>query len=145
MYIIVCEEGNEMKILRFLLVMFVMAELSFSWTVPKVNGQDFTTQDDQNKKILKEAVVGAGVGAIASGASGGSAGKGALIGAGTNVIGNALVDTLTSSPQQPQGQVQFFEQPQPQVQFVQPAPERGYDAANSDSAPRRPGCGSGRR
>ncbi len=120
-----------MKILRFLLAVFVMAELTFSWTVPKVNGQDYYSQDEQNKKILKEAVVGAGVGAVAAGASGGSAGKGALIGAGTNVIGSAVLDTLTSS-QAPQ--------PQPQVQYVQQPTERVYTPVSA--APRRGGCGS---
>lgn len=122
-----------MRVLRFLLAVFVMAELTFSLAVPKVNGQDYYTQEDQNKKILKEAVVGAGVGAVAAGASGGSAGKGALIGAGTNVIGSAVLDTLTSS-QTPQ--------PQPQIQYVQQTPERGY--AVVDHAPRNGGCGRGR-
>ena len=120
-----------MKNLRFIFAVFIMMELAFSWTLPKVSGQDYYSQQDQNKNILKEAVVGAGVGAVASGASGGSAGKGALIGAGTNVIGNALVDTLTSSPQ-----------PQPQVQYVQPVHERGYTVV--DNSPRRGGCGSSR-
>ena len=119
-----------MKTLKLLLAVYILMNLTFSWVLPKVNGQDYYTQDDQNKKILKEAVVGAGVGAIASGASGGSAGKGALIGAGTNVIGNALVDTLTSSPSP---------QPQPQVQYVQQSPERGYTVVNN--SPRNGGCG----
>ena len=114
-----------MRNLRFLFAAFIMIQLTFSWALPKVN-----SQEDQNKEILKQAVVGAGVGAVASGASGGSAGKGALIGAGTNVIGNALVDTLTTS------------QPQPQVQYVQQVPERGYAVANN--SPRNGGCGRSR-
>ena len=121
-----------MKILKLLPVIFVLAALTFSWSIPTVRTQDYYTQDDQNKKILKEAVVGAGTGAIASGASGGSAGKGALIGAGTNVIGNALLDTLTSQP---------APQPQPQIQYVQQVQERGYNTPID--APRRGGCGSG--
>lgn len=72
-------------------------------------------QEDPNKKILKQGLLGAGVGAISASASGGSAGKGALIGAGTNVIGGALLDTLTGPSQS---------QPQPQqvVYVQQPAP-----------------------
>lgn len=60
-------------------------------------------REDPNKKILKQGLLGAGVGAISSSASGGSAGKGALIGAGTNVIGGALLDFLTepSAPAYP--------------------------------------------
>ena len=76
--------------------------------------------------------MGAGTGALAAGASGGSAGKGALIGAGTNVIGSAVLDTLTSSSQP---------QPQPQIQYVQQTQERGYTTID---APRRGGCGRSR-
>ncbi len=56
---------------------------------------------DPNKQILKSGLLGAGVGAISAEASGGKAGTGALVGAGTNVIGGALFDTLFSpSPSQ---------------------------------------------
>jgi outer membrane lipoprotein SlyB len=55
-----------------------------------------TTQQEQNRKILMQGVTGAAVGAIAAEASGGKAGTGALVGAGTNVIGGALIDTLTA-------------------------------------------------
>src|SRR3989338_7115356 len=100
-----------MKNLIFIFAVFIVIELTFSWTLPKVSAEDYYTQDQQNKEILKNGLVGAGVGALAAGTSGGSAGKGALIGAGTNVIGNALVDTLTT-PSQPQvQQVQYVERP----------------------------------
>lgn len=115
-----------MKTLRIFLAVFILAELTFSWA----SAQEYYTQDEQNKKIIKQGLVGAGVGAVASGASGGSAGKGALIGAGTNVIGSALLDTFTAS-QNPQ--------PQPQVQYAPQAPERA--SYNSVEAPPRRGCG----
>ena len=124
-----------MRALKYLFAGLLIAELTFSWTLPKANGQDYYSQDEQNKKVLKQAVMGAGVGAVASGASGGSTGKGALIGAGTNVIGSAVLDTLTTS-QAPQ------QQSQPQIQYVEQVPERGYTAA--ESAPRNGGCGRGR-
>jgi hypothetical protein len=82
--------------------------------------------DDQNQNILKQGLLGAGTGAIASSASGGNAGKGALIGAGTNVIGGALLDTLMGSGSQP-AQPQYVQQ-QP-VEYVQQPPaqyNRGY-------------------
>lgn len=66
-----------------------------------------SAQSDYNRKIIREGVLGAATGAIAAEASGGKAGKGALIGAGTNIIGGALIDTLTA-PQQPQ-QVQYVQ------------------------------------
>jgi len=52
-----------------------------------------------SRDILKQGVVGAGTGAIAAGASGGKAGKGALIGAGTGILGSTLLDVLTQSPE----------------------------------------------
>ena len=54
-------------------------------------GQD----DDNTRNVLKQGLLGAGVGAISSSASGGNAGQGALIGAGTSVIGSALLDAIT--------------------------------------------------
>ncbi|MBN1527318.1 MAG: hypothetical protein JW919_07035 [Candidatus Omnitrophica bacterium] len=62
-------------------------------------------QESSSQKILKQGLVGAGTGAIAAGVSGGDAGKGALIGAGTSVIGNALLDTLTQPSSQRRGRV----------------------------------------
>ncbi len=71
--------------------------------------------DDSNRSILRNGLLGAGTGAIAASASGGKAGKGALIGAGTNVIGGALLDTLMPSQPQPQPQqVQYVQAPPPQ-------------------------------
>ncbi len=52
------------------------------------------TAEDATKKIIKQGLVGAATGAVASEVSGGKAGKGALVGAGTGVIGGALIDVL---------------------------------------------------
>jgi hypothetical protein len=65
-------------------------------------------QESSSQKVLKQGLVGAGTGAIAAGASGGNAGTGALIGAGTGVIGGALLDSLS--------------QPQPRRVYRRPAP-----------------------
>ena len=54
------------------------------------------TYEDPNKRVLKQGLMGAGVGAISAEVSGGKAGQGALIGAGTNVIGSALMELLTN-------------------------------------------------
>ncbi len=61
-----------------------------------------SSQEEYNKKIIKQGLLGAATGALAAEASGGKAGTGALIGAGTNVIGGALLDVLTAPPSQPQ-------------------------------------------
>ncbi len=72
--------------------------------------------------ILKEGLMGAAVGAISSGASGGKAGKGALIGAGTNVIGSALLGLLSGSSNTRTSSVPSYYTPAPQPVYVQQAP-----------------------
>ena len=79
-----------------------------------------------NIEILREGLLGAGVGAISAGTSGGKAGLGALIGAGTAVLGNVLLGIITNNPQQGQpyydSQVPVYQQPvyqQPVYQTVQ--------------------------
>ena len=97
---------------------------AFSWTISKAQGQDYG-EEDPNKKILKQGLLGAGVGAISASASGGKAGKGALIGAGTNVIGGALLDSLMS-PSQPQQQPVYYQQ-----QPVYQQQSSGYSSSSS--------------
>lgn len=72
---------------------------------PDMYYEEPAPQPSASQQILKSGLLGAGTGAIAAGASGGDAGKGALIGAGTGIIGNALLDTLTQQPQQRRGRV----------------------------------------
>ena len=73
-------------------------------------------QESGTQKVLKQGLVGAGSGALAAGMSGGNAGQGALIGAGTSVIGGALLDTITAPPQQPR---RVYRRPPPPQQYVQ--------------------------
>ena len=108
-----------MKIFKksFVFVLAVFLLMS-SAVVSMAQGQEYAGEgEDPNKKVLKNALLGAGTGAIASSASGGKAGKGALIGAGTNVIGGALLDSLTGSGQ-----------PKAQPQYVQAAPQYAQQA-----------------
>lgn len=70
-----------------------------------VQPRQTTSQEEYNKRIIKQGLIGAATGAIAAEASGGKAGQGALIGAGTNIIGGALLDVLTN-PSQPSPQYQ---------------------------------------
>lgn len=105
-----------MRFLKAFFILIVSAGLTFPASFCHANGQDYSGNEDPNKKILKQGLLGAGTGAIAAGASGGNAGKGALIGAGTNVIGGALLDTLTT-PSNPQPRTQYVQQAP--VQYVQ--------------------------
>ncbi|MDP3789413.1 MAG: hypothetical protein Q8R48_03310 [Candidatus Omnitrophota bacterium] len=75
--------------------------------------EDTPPQESGTQKVLKQGLLGAGTGAIAAGASGGKAGQGALIGAGTGIIGSALLDTLTTPSQ-----------PQPRRVYRRPAPRQ---------------------
>jgi len=99
-------------------------------------------QESGTSKVLKQGLVGAGTGALASGMSGGNAGKGALIGAGTSVIGSALLDAMTTpAPQKrrvrrkaPQQQQQQY-QPQAYQQQYQPQPYQQQYQAPSQPTP----------
>ena len=51
--------------------------------------------EDTAQKLLKGGLLGAATGAIASEASGGKAGKGALVGAGVNIVGGMLFDAMS--------------------------------------------------
>ena len=116
-------------------LIILMTGLFWSWP-----GVQCMADDDSSRDILKQGLLGAGTGAIASSASGGNAGKGALIGAGTNVIGGALLDTLFSggASQQPrQQQVVYAQQPQEQSQpqaqpvYYQQAPPQYQQTLNT--------------
>lgn len=52
--------------------------------------------DDNAVEIIRQSLLGAGVGAISAEVSGGKAGTGALVGAGSNVIGGALIQLLSA-------------------------------------------------
>jgi hypothetical protein len=106
-----------MKFFRSFFMMGMVFGTALVAPASQAQGQDYSGNEDPNKKIIKQGLLGAGVGAVSAGASGGSAGKGALIGAGTNVIGGALLDTLTA-PSQPAPQ---YAQQQPV--YVQQQPQ----------------------
>ena len=81
--------------MKRLMSLIVVAVFTLSLIAPVL------AEDEGAKKILKGGLLGAGVGAVAAGASGGKAGKGALIGAGANIAGGAIMDAL-SGPSQSQ-------------------------------------------
>ena len=109
-----------MNVSRNLSILALIVGLLLTGPVSMAQGQDYSGNEDPNKKIIKQGLLGAGVGAISAEASGGKAGTGALVGAGTNVIGGALLDTLTAPSQPAPRQVQYVQAaPAPQVQYVQ--------------------------
>lgn len=114
-------------------------------------------QESGTSKILKQGLVGAGTGALASGMSGGDAGKGALIGAGTSVIGNALLDAITQPPQQRRKVYRKAPQPQqyppqayqqqyvPQQQYPPQAYQQQYQPQNIQVSEEPVGSGEGKK
>jgi hypothetical protein len=90
---------------------------------------DEPPQESSSSKVIKQGLVGAGSGALAAGMSGGNAGKGALIGAGTNVIGSALLDAITTPAPQPRRVYRRPAQPQSQPQRYAPAPAATQDTS----------------
>lgn len=80
--------------MNFRRISALSAAMLFLFLVANVAHSD----EEGTRNVLKQGLLGAGTGAIASGASGGNAGTGALIGAGTGVIGGALLDAITAPP-----------------------------------------------
>ena len=106
------------------------------------NGQEYyeeePPQESTGSKVIKQGLLGAGTGAIASGMSGGNAGKGALIGAGTGAIGGVLLDMMTqpSQPKRvyrraPARQQPARQQPQQAVRVQQPGDDAGTEATGT--------------
>ncbi len=109
------------------IALMIMAAVILSSTSVYAGGTDPYGNEDPNKKVLKSGLLGAATGAIASEASGGKAGKGALIGAGTNVVGGALLDMLTGPSQQQAPPQQQYYQSAPVQQQYQQAPQPTYN------------------
>jgi len=74
--------------MKVLIVLILAGAMIFGYALKSFAGND-------SGDILKDALLGAATGAVSSEASGGKAGKGALVGAGVNVIGGALFDAFT--------------------------------------------------
>ena len=91
--------------------------LSVILLLAMVSFQKTARAEGDSSEILKTGLLGAATGAIASEASGGKAGKGALIGAGTNVIGGALFDVISGSGKKSSQPAQAV--PQQQVYYQQ--------------------------
>ena len=104
-----------MKSMRNLLVLSISL-VAFMLLTNTVYSQD----EDSSRQILKQGLIGAGTGAIAAGASGGKAGQGALIGAGTGIIGSMLLDSLTTPS------YQRSSPPPPQQGYYSPGPGEEY-------------------
>lgn len=90
----------------------VTAEPVYTYSQPSTQVYTYSapaaSQDESGKKILKQGLLGAGVGALSAGVGKGNAGTGALVGAGTSVIGGALFDFLTGPSTASQSQPVYY-------------------------------------
>lgn len=107
---------------------YVAQPVTYTSTAPS------STSSSQN--ILKQGLLGAGVGALSAEGSGGKAGTGAMIGAGTQIIGGALM-TLLTEPAGPSAPVYAAPIPAgrtPYARSAQPTSKRivrHYDTAGN--------------
>jgi len=79
--------------------------------------------------ILKEGLLGAGAGAVGGWASGGNSGdvwKGALTGAGVNIVGGALLDTISGERVDSVQRVQVMQPQDAYSQAYQEGFNNGY-------------------
>lgn len=111
------------------------AEPTYTYAQPAASAYSYNTpqatQDDPAKQILKQGLLGAGVGAISAGVGKGNVGTGALVGAGTQVIGSALLDFLVT----PTGSTRGLTQSQPTYYGSSASSARAVPVYRSSSEP----------
>ena len=101
-------------------IMFIMAFLCIS---------SFSYADDNSSSILREGLLGAGagtVGGLVSGGSGGDVWKGALAGAGVNIVGGALLDAISGEKVSSVDQVEELDSQDAYSQGYQDGFNNGY-------------------
>lgn len=86
---------------------------------------------ESSRQVLMTALMGAGTGAISAEASGGKAGTGALVGAGTQLIGSMLLQFLSPSTAGGSTQPIYYQPSTHQIQSYVPA----YNASQTTSYP----------
>ncbi|MBU1128240.1 MAG: hypothetical protein KJ995_00785 [Candidatus Omnitrophica bacterium] len=81
-----------------------------------------------SSNILRQGLLGAGAGAAGSAAGGGNAGTGALVGAGVNILGGALLDSIGDDGASGERQQAQYQQQQQQQTQYQPHPVQSRSA-----------------
>ncbi len=89
--------------------------------------------EEAAEKILKEGILGAAVGAAASEWGEGKAGKGALIGAGVNIVGGLLLDSITGAPVGTVGEVERMGSTEAYRQGYQQGYQQGFQQGFKDA------------
>ncbi len=88
--------------------------------------------EDAAQNLLKQGLLGAATGAVASEASGGKAGKGALVGAGVNIVGGVLFDAMSGKKVAQTDTVQSMTPTDAFQQGYQSGYESGFDKGYSE-------------
>jgi len=88
--------------------------------------------EETAQKLLKGGLLGAATGAVASGASGGNAGKGALVGAGVNIVGGMLFDAMSGKQVEKVENVQSMDSTNAFQQGYQAGYQQGFEKGYSE-------------
>ncbi len=89
-------------------------------------------EEDAAQRLLKDGLLGAATGAVASSASGGKAGKGALVGAGVNIVGGVLFDAMSGKKVAQTDTVQSMTPTDAFQQGYQAGYQSGFDKGYSE-------------
>lgn len=93
------------------------------------NGQ---CDDETAQKLLRQGLLGAATGAVASEVSGGKAGKGALVGAGVNIIGGMLFDAMSGEMVERVDRVQGMDSTEAFQRGYQSGYQQGFEKGYSE-------------
>jgi len=114
--------------MKKIFVIFLICAFLFSNGLPAFAGSN-------SSDILRQALLGAGSGAVggaASGAKGRDVWKGALAGAGVNIIGGALLDSISGEKVQKTSDVQHMPSRDAYGQGYQDGYYNGYKAGYTE-------------
>ena len=112
--------------MRALLIITIIVLLIASFC-PNGRCDDQTTQ-----KLLRQGLLGAATGAVASEVSGGKAGKGALVGAGVNIIGGMLFDAMSGERVERVDRVQGMDSTEAFQRGYQSGYQQGFEKGYSE-------------
>ncbi len=100
------------------------------------NGQ---CDEEAAQKLLKQGLLGAATGAVASEVSGGKAGKGALVGAGVNIVGGMLFDAMSGEKVERVDKVQSMDPTEAFQRGYQAGYQQGFEKGYSEGYQSGPG------
>jgi hypothetical protein len=93
---------------------------------------DSFARNRSSSDLLREGLLGAGAGAAGSAVGGGNAGTGALVGAGVNILGGALLDSMSNDQQEDYPPQRRTYDPEPAGTYQTGTPGGSYSQGYED-------------